>query len=84
MQILYLYWPWSCDSMQHNHLPRCKLQVTWHKTAIGQAEQDPNLPCLASNVLGFVYQSVGASATSIFVMYLRSEHLKQYKENCGL
>ena len=35
-------------------MPRCKLQVNLVKMAIGQAEQDPNLPCSASNVLGRV------------------------------
>ena len=35
-------------SVQHNHWPRCKLQVK------GQAEQDPDLPRSASNVLGKV------------------------------
>ena len=36
-------------SLQHNHLPCCKLQVNRAKTAIGQAGQDPNLPRLASD-----------------------------------
>ena len=38
-------------SVQHNHLPRCKLQVN---LAMGQAEQDADLPHSASNVLGKV------------------------------
>ena len=32
------------SSVQHNHLPRCKLQVNLAKRAIGQAEQDSTLP----------------------------------------
>ena len=40
--------------MQHNHWPRCKLQVNSEKTAMGQAEQDPDLPPSASYVLGNV------------------------------
>ena len=39
-------------SVQYNHLPRCKL--IRQKMAMGQAEQDPDLLCLASNVLGKV------------------------------
>ena len=41
-------------SLQHNHWPCCKLQVNSAKTAMGQAEQDPDLPRSASNVLGKV------------------------------
>ena len=36
--------------MQHNHWPCCKLQVNSAK--MGQAEQVPDLPRSASNVLG--------------------------------
>ena len=41
-------------SVQHNRLPRCKLQMSSAKTAMGQAEQEPDLPRSASNVLGKV------------------------------
>ena len=41
--------------MQHNHLPCCKVQVNLaKKMAMGQAEQDPDLPRSASSVLGKV------------------------------
>ena len=41
--------------MQHNHFPRCKLQVNSEKNKNnGQDKQDPYFPCLASNLLGKV------------------------------
>ena len=40
--------------MQHNHWPHCKLQANSAKMATGQAEQDPDLPRSASNVLSKV------------------------------
>ena len=42
------------SSVQHSHWPCCKLQVNSAKTAKEQAEQDPDLPRLASDVLGKV------------------------------
>ena len=43
---------WFTNSVQHKHWPRCKW--FWQKTKMGQAEQDPDLPCLAISVLGKV------------------------------
>ena len=40
----------SIHSVQHNHWHRCKL--IQQKTAMGQAEQGPDLTRLASNILG--------------------------------
>ena len=54
-------WVWMiindsmCNSVQYNHWPRCKLQVNLaKKMAMGQAEQDANLPRSARNILGKV------------------------------
>ena len=46
-------------SVQHNHLPILPIAS---KMAIGQAEQDPNLPCSASNVLERVHLCLTVAA----------------------
>ena len=43
-------------SVQHNHLPRCKLEANSAiiKQQLGNQNKTINLPCLASDVLGRV------------------------------